>query len=137
MTDIPSESSHSVIPQLTTSQSDTVQHVDVLAFLMTPSARLSKSKQTNEELIVQRRAKRASQKADIHKKAESYKRAVIILIGLFFVNILIIQSIQGDSLYDSKNYKAAHSCYLEAIQLVGNVPEYYISLAAAYRKLTW
>ena len=137
--DVPPESSHyCVIPQLTSSQSDAVQNVDVLALLMTPSAPLSKSKQTNEELIAQRTAKRATKKAEVHEKAESYKRAVTISFhSLPHQHLDNSQLFQGDSLYHSKNYKAAQSRYLEAIQLVGNIPEYYISLAAAYRKLTW
>ncbi|KAF9533853.1 hypothetical protein CPB83DRAFT_844632 [Crepidotus variabilis] len=77
-----------------------------------------KKPKTKEELLAERALKRADKKLAIREKAEGFKRA-------------------GDVLCSSKNYKAAYPQYLEAIQLLGNVPDYYISLAAVYRKLTW
>ncbi|KAF4622452.1 hypothetical protein D9613_009592 [Agrocybe pediades] len=73
---------------------------------------------TTEELIAARALKRVARKTAVREKAEGHKKA-------------------GDILFDSKNYKAAYQQYIEAIQLWGSNIEYYISLATAYRKLTW
>ncbi|KAF9481495.1 hypothetical protein BDN70DRAFT_876288 [Pholiota conissans] len=73
---------------------------------------------TTEELIAARALKRAARKAAVHEKAEGHKRA-------------------GDLLFEAKKYKAAYPHYLEATQLWSSNPEYFISLAGAYRKIQW
>ncbi|PPQ87238.1 hypothetical protein CVT25_004088 [Psilocybe cyanescens] len=78
---------------------------------------LSPPKST-EELIAARALKRIARKTAIREKAEGHKRA-------------------GDILFDLKNYKASYPHYLQAIELCGTKPSYFISLAAAYRKLKW
>ncbi|KAH9474981.1 hypothetical protein JR316_0012080 [Psilocybe cubensis] len=73
---------------------------------------------TTEELIAARALKRIARRTAIREKAEGYKRA-------------------GDILFDSRNYKASYAQYLLAIDLCPSKPSYFISLAAAYRKLKW
>ncbi|PPQ97683.1 hypothetical protein CVT26_001866 [Gymnopilus dilepis] len=73
---------------------------------------------TTEELIAARALKRAARRQAIREKAEGHKSA-------------------GDYLVSVKNYKAAYPQYLEAIQLWGSNPTYFISLAECYRKLKW
>ncbi|KAF8968516.1 hypothetical protein BDZ97DRAFT_1798841 [Flammula alnicola] len=73
---------------------------------------------TTEELIAARALKRAARKSAIREKAEGHKRT-------------------GDILFEANKYKAAYPHYLEAIQLWGSNPTYFISLAGAYRKLQW
>ncbi|KAF8889422.1 hypothetical protein CPB84DRAFT_1785534 [Gymnopilus junonius] len=73
---------------------------------------------TTEELIAARALKRAARRQAIREKAEGHKSA-------------------GDYLFGIKNYKACYAQYLEAIQLWGSNPAYFVSLASAYRKLKW
>jgi hypothetical protein len=88
--DIPAECSRPVntsslnVPRLDISEfTNGVQGVDVLALVMnSPSGGLSQSTTTDEERIAQRISKRAAQKAEIHTKAESYKRLVSLSFRL-------------------------------------------------------
>ncbi len=78
----PAESSHTTeLPHLNSSQvgdvSPGVQGVDILALVMNSDG-LSKTKITDEELIAQRIAKRAVQKAEAQAKAERHKRMVTL-----------------------------------------------------------
>jgi hypothetical protein len=72
---IPEESSHSITT--TSSLTNGTQGVDVSTLVMNSlSDGLIKTRTTKEELIAQRNSKRAANKAEIHAKAEGYKRKV-------------------------------------------------------------
>lgn len=89
-----------------------------------------------EELIAARALKRAARKTAVREKAEGHKRAVSGC-AYWRRRWLTTDVFQGDILFESKNYKASYPQYLEAIQLWGSNPGYFISLAGAYRKLQW
>ena len=92
---------------------------------------------STEELIAARALKRAARKTAVREKAEGHKRAVSGCALLEARRWLNADVFQGDILFETKNYKASYPQYLEAIQLWGSNPGYFISLAGAYRKLQW
>lgn len=91
---------------------------------------------STEELIAARALRRAARKTAVREKAEGHKRAVSGCAH-WRRRWLTTDVFQGDILIESKNYKASYLQYLEAIQLWGSNPGYFISLAGAYRKLQW
>jgi len=90
---------------------------------------------TTEELIAARALKRVARKTAVREKAEGHKRAVSSCSQ--YTSYRLKACAQGDILFESKNYKASYQQYLEAIQLWGSNPGYFIALAGAYRKLAW
>ncbi|TFK23386.1 hypothetical protein FA15DRAFT_670569 [Coprinopsis marcescibilis] len=73
---------------------------------------------TKEELRATRAERRAVKAAEIHAKAEVFKR-------------------MGDELFAKERYQEAYIPYLEASQIWPSNIKYYLLLAAVYSKLEW